>query len=166
MSFRKYENGRFVAESPEVRFWRYVEKTESCWNWVGKGFYPGNYGSFYFKGKTRRAHRVSWILHNGEIPKGMCVCHHCDNPKCVRPDHLFLGTYKDNIWDAIKKGRSGTYKKSTHCKKGHELSKENSHIYHYKGNNIWKPKITRICKICKDARNKARSKGLKKNVFS
>jgi hypothetical protein len=54
------------------------------------------------------AHRVSWRMHNGDIPKGMVICHKCDNPPCVRPDHLFLGTYSDNTQDMIRKGRINT----------------------------------------------------------
>lgn len=82
------------------RFWPKVQKTEHCWVWIGARL-PGEYGEF----DTRRAHRVSWELHHGTIPEGLHVCHKCDNPPCVRPDHLFLGTANDNIQDCIKKGR-------------------------------------------------------------
>lgn len=94
------------------RFWDKVNKTDGCWEWLGyfktdKRFKGGKTYGFFSFGKNRnlRAHRVSWEIHFGEIPKGMCVCHHCDNPICVRPDHLFLGTMYDNNMDAVKKGR-------------------------------------------------------------
>ena len=81
------------------RFWSHVEKTDGCWLWKGGG---DRYGIF----DKRGAHRVSWKLANGKsIPKGMEVCHHCDNGLCVRPDHLFLGTQSDNLIDCSKKGR-------------------------------------------------------------
>ena len=93
-------------KTPQLeRFWNYVEKTEGCWNWTGPKIRQG-YGVFC-QGRKKKtlAHRFSWRLHSGEIPKGIFVCHHCDNPSCVRPEHLFTGTAKDNNRDAIKKGR-------------------------------------------------------------
>jgi hypothetical protein len=87
------------------RFWPKVKKTDSCWLWTAKN--NGKYGQVYVHGAGYRgAHRVSWQLHHGEfIPADMDICHHCDTPLCVRPDHLYLGTRKDNMQDAIKKGR-------------------------------------------------------------
>jgi HNH endonuclease len=80
-----------------------IRNSEGCWDW--KGCCPKNpgYGQFRSNGKIHKAHRSSWLIHKGEIPKGMFVCHTCDNKRCSNPDHLFLGTCKDNNLDAIKK---------------------------------------------------------------
>ena len=84
-----------------------MHKTETCWEWVGT-IRPDGYGilqkgpglnSFY------RAHRLSWEIHYGKIPYGKHICHHCDNPKCVNPEHLFVGTDADNQRDKWEKGR-------------------------------------------------------------
>ena len=86
-------------------FWDKVSKEDpkSCWEW--NGAMSSGYGSFHYNGKTESAHRVSYRINIGEIPDGLFVCHHCDNPKCVNPNHFFLGTNGDNMRDAIKKGR-------------------------------------------------------------
>ena len=88
----------------EQRFWDRVVKTDSCWWWIGSTN-GGGYGQIQYGGKRVRIHRLSYQLHVGPIPKGTVVCHHCDNPRCVRPDHLFLGTSRDNAIDREMKGR-------------------------------------------------------------
>lgn len=94
------------------RFWQKVKKSDSCWEWQGANV-PKGYGIIGKDGRNQYAHRVSWELHTGVIPKGLLVCHHCDNPKCVRPDHLFVGTHQDNLRDMSRKGR-GRQQKSPH----------------------------------------------------
>jgi hypothetical protein len=76
-----------------------------CWNWKAARFDSG-YGAFRHIGKQRRAHRVAWEFVRGPVPDGLCVLHSCDNPKCVKPSHLWLGTFADNNKDKSQKGRS------------------------------------------------------------
>lgn len=82
---------------------RVVESGDGCWNWSGHKNADG-YGQLWVK-KLWRAHRYAWTLFRGKIPTGKCVLHRCDNPSCVNPDHLFIGTNQDNVDDRKKKNR-------------------------------------------------------------
>jgi hypothetical protein len=86
-------------------FWSKVLKSEGCWLWQAGTFARG-YGCFTIRRRNYQSHRIAWELTYGPIPGGMFICHKCDNPRCVRPDHLFLGTPKDNMDDKTRKGRA------------------------------------------------------------
>lgn len=81
------------------------ELNTGCWLWSGS-MSTKIYGGMRYRGIPSRVHRVSWIVHRGEIPTGLCVCHRCDTPLCVNPAHLFLGTRRDNNLDRTRKGRT------------------------------------------------------------
>lgn len=123
-------------------FWSKVNKTETCWIWTG-GKKGNGYGAFYVKRKSVLAHRYVLELMGINVPKNMVVCHTCDNPSCVRPDHLFIGTLRDNSNDMVKKNRQFSHHKyKTECIRGHEFTEENTRIYRGR----------RICRRCERER--------------
>jgi hypothetical protein len=100
-----------ISNKDIARFWNYVDKSGECWIWTGKhgkvrGSGWGDYGIFSVRAKFISAHRASYIIEHGSIPEGKCICHKCDTPRCVRPEHLFAGTHYDNMRDCSAKGRN------------------------------------------------------------
>lgn len=96
------------------RFWDKVHKTDGCWEWTASLDRYG-YGKFSSEqGQWQRAHRISWQLTHGYIPPKTCVLHRCDNPKCVNPEHLFLGTHADNMRDMYAKDRRRARRGESH----------------------------------------------------
>ena len=90
----------------EDAFWSHVIKLgdNQCWSW--KGYTMKGYGMFTYKNEQYLAHRISYVIHKGPIPKGMEICHSCDNPICTNPSHLWCGTQLDNIADCVSKKRN------------------------------------------------------------
>ena len=140
------------------RFFQKVNKSGSeaypdCWIWRG-GRTSKDYGSFkYYQDRSAiGSHVSSYLFHIGEVPKGMLVRHRCDNPPCVNPEHLLLGTNSDNMKDMYARGRNGSStKKRTHCFRGHSFDEFG--VYERKKKN---GKTDRTCRECQ--RNKALKK--------
>jgi len=139
---------------------RFMDKVEmipdcGCWIWMGSLDASGRkstrrYGTMFYNGKREQAHRVSWEIYNGQIPKHMLVLHRCDTPSCVNPNHLFIGTHLDNMKDCINKNRrvnhigtlNGHAKLSADdimkIKMDNRTPKEIAHTYNMSRNHIYK----------------------------
>jgi hypothetical protein len=111
-----------VLEKFHPEAYRFLSKVEidnatGCWNW--KHSVRRDYGRFKLHGKFEGAHRISYLFFKGPIDEGMLICHNCDNPRCVNPEHLFQGTHQDNAVDAYQKGRMVLPENSAYFKEGH-----------------------------------------------
>ena len=136
-------------------FWESVVRrgSDDCWEWSGPRNRQG-YGTSrsLVAGIRAKAHRVAWMLSRGSIPDGIFVCHHCDNPPCCNPAHLFLGTHAENMRDMVQKDRGPRMKpEKTHCINGHAYTEQNT---------AWEPSVysrgkKRHCRRC-HADNQAR----------
>lgn len=140
--------------SIEGRFWQKVDRRgdDECWHWTASRD-PDGYGRFQYPTENGqrhiRAHRWAYLMLVGPIGDGLVVCHRCDNPPCVNPAHLFLGTQLDNNADKVAKGRHARVwgvpllrSRQTHCKHGHELAGDNLVIT---------PTGHRSCRACRNA---------------
>jgi hypothetical protein len=127
------------APNTSDTFWTSTRPDGTCLVTTGGVAIKGGYRRIGWGGRKVLAHRIAWELAYGPVPDGMCVLHHCDVPRCVRPDHLWIGTQLDNMADmkAKGRGRSGESAK-THCPQGHPYDEANT--YHYRG--------MRYCRTC------------------
>jgi hypothetical protein len=141
------------------RFWARVSRTDDCWEW--QAYVKNNgYGVLRHCGRLWHAHRLAWLITHGELADEAFVCHRCDNPRCVRPDHLFLGTHTDNMRDAWSKGRgrnpmTDANAAKTHCSRGHEFTAENTNVL---------PDSSRQCRTCRRENCRAWRARLKANA--
>lgn len=162
--------------STAERFWAKVEKGDGCWLWTASVNRRG-YGKFKLRSYVQvSAPRVAWMLTNGEVPDGMFVCHTCDNPLCVNPSHLWIGTCADNNRDMMEKGRHPSSLRhplhvpggprvrrsldrptkeprtpKTHCVAGHEYTLANTYNGIHRDGRRY-----RLCRECHRLREKAR----------
>lgn len=124
---RENRRGRTIAQ----RWCRFVRIGDDCWDWIGATV-SGGYGCLMVRAQHRvsLAHRIAWEMFKGPIPAGLVVCHTCDRPQCVNPEHLFLGTNHENILDSVRKGRHKHHVTplKSHCLRGHPLSGDNLYI--------------------------------------
>lgn len=139
-------DGYPTADVYRARLLERIEIDENeCWNYTGFRHANG-YGIFSYRGRySAAAHRVAVELFVGPFDPALHVCHRCDNPPCINPDHLFLGTHEDNMRDMARKGRAAAVNRGiTECRRGHPFDEANT---------IWRPDGRRKCRTCFNASN-------------
>lgn len=129
-----------------------------CWDWDGTlavqtSPHMRPYGVLSYRGRQWKAHRLAFLLLRGSLPDGRWVCHHCDNPTCVNPDHLYAGTPTENNRDTVRRGRRAPPK--THCKRGHPLSGDNV-LPAYSSAGVISGRRCKICTLMLNAQSQAR----------
>lgn len=142
-----------LTDNKSQNVFRFLSKIIAYENlcWKINSFHHKGYPMVKFNGSVWRAHRLSWSIFNSSpIPSGLVIRHKCDNPGCVNPDHLEIGTQKDNNIDKILRGRC-PHKNKTHCKHGHEFTLENTRYCQYG---------RRVCKKCALLRSQKHRKGV------
>lgn len=146
--------------TPEMRFWNKVRSSDTCWEWQGSQNGLG-YGEIRLDvGVKVYAHRYSWELANGHLSASSVVRHHCDNPCCVRPEHLGVGTQRDNWQDAFDRGRwhpPTPPPPKTHCVNGHEYTEANTYLT----TDGW-----RNCRACHRTKERERQRRLRENAIN
>lgn len=133
-----------------------VVDQNGCWIWTAGKDQKG-YGQTAYRKRHTRAHRAFYIAKLGPVPVGLHVCHKCDVPACINPDHMFLGTPRDNLRDMATKGRHKEQQK-THCPQGHEYTPENT--FRKKSATTFE----RSCRTCKDTHDKAKHERIKQGI--
>jgi hypothetical protein len=147
------------TEEQSKRFWAKVNKKadDECWEWTAAKSSKG-YGQFALNKIAKSTHRISYIIHKGEIPDGLMICHTCNNPPCINPNHLYAGTSSDNMEQSVREMRHHEQSK-THCKNGHEFTEENTFLRVRKGRGI-----TRVCRECKRKSDRQRVKATRSTL--
>ena len=144
-----------VPIPPFIEGVHYTVNENGCWLW-SRGSSPEGYGKVRYKGRLDCAHRASFEIAFGRIGEGLHICHKCDVPACINPDHLFAGTRQDNMRDMVKKGRENPHgRRVTHCPAGHEYTAENT-AHNKKGRTCLKCRANRT-KLRSEMRAKARA---------
>ena len=137
------------------RFEKKIEKTETCWNWVG-GISGTGYGNFWLLGKSISAHKFAYLMFKGNIKKGLQIDHLCKNRKCVNPEHLEVVTCRENLMRGNGFNRVNAEK--THCPAGHAYDEQNTYY------NVVKSGFLRVCRKCRALRENKRRKAKKESV--
>lgn len=153
---RRYPMSRAYS-TKYAAYWQRITPSDGCWE-CHSSLNVGGYPRARVNGEEWLLHRLAWTLFYAPIPESIYVCHKCDNRRCARPDHLFLGTHKENMVDSVQKKRSKRF--HTHCIRGHEYTP---------GNTMWgkfgdyQRRSCRICKRWREKRNR-RIRKERKNI--